>query len=68
MNETMYRCRKCLTKFAESDLEYDRVKLYTIVKRLNGRDKFIDVYQDHGKCPYCGANYENIDEIEAGDE
>lgn len=67
MGEVMYRCRKCLTQFPESDLEYDRVKLYTIVKQLNGREKFIDVYQDRGECPYCKASFEYIDEIKAGE-
>ena len=61
---SIYECQKCGKIFDESEIEYDRVKLYTMVKRINGKEQFIEVNRDEGKCPYCGQNYETIKEVE----
>lgn len=61
---SIYECENCGKIFDESEIEYDRVKLYTMVKRINGKEHFIEVNRDEGKCPYCGQNYENIKEVD----
>lgn len=60
---SIYECENCGKIFDESEIEHDRVKLYTMVKRINGKEKFIEVNRDEGKCPYCGQNYEHIKEV-----
>lgn len=61
---SIYECQKCGKVFDEEEIEYDRVKLYTFVKIINGKEQFIEVNRDEGKCPYCGQNYENIMEVD----
>jgi DNA-directed RNA polymerase subunit RPC12/RpoP len=61
---SIYECQKCGKIFDEEEIEYDRVKLYTFVKIINGKEQFIEVNRDEGKCPYCGQNYETIKEVD----
>ena len=55
---SILECAHCGKVFDEEEIEYERKHLYTIVKTLNGHEKFIEVNKDEGKCPYCGLNIE----------
>lgn len=53
---SIYECENCGKVFDASEIKIEHKKLYTFVKQISGREKFINVNKDEEKCPYCGQN------------